>query len=282
MNKVFRKGFWLLGLLSAHCGIGNLSGGSGAGNPPLAEVALAFKANSAADGALPKSSSLASINPDGTLNVKDSAGALFTLTAIEVLARQIDFDLPEGLSCENASGVACDSDEVNVDGPFRIELVAGTAVPALNTLKPPEGLYTMVSLDLEENKTDSAKADSSSASSGPYLPNLVILGKTDSAKGPVRRFALKLSLTEGLDFLDPKGIRISSKALNSVLLKLAVDGWFQGVDLTSCLDSGEPFIDSLGLHNLYGDHFCLEAGSRIRKNIEASGDLDVEEEDGNP
>jgi hypothetical protein len=272
----------LLGLLLAHCMPEKLAGGAGAGNPPLAEVTLAFKANSL-DTVLPKTSGMALgkasgtviRNADGTFTVKDSAGSEVILTSIEVLVKRIDFDLPEGLDCEHAPGTACDSGSVSVKGSFSMNLMTGVSTPALDKIRLPEGLYKKVDLELEEDSSGN-----SGGISDPSSPNMVILGRTDSAKGPVRLFALKVDLSDGLDFEKPEGFKITAGSLNTVLMQLAVDNWLQGVDLSSCLDTTTVLPDGSGVLNLAGDDFCGGDGLRIRRNIEASGEIDKELNEG--
>lgn len=262
----------LVGLLLAHCVPEKLAGGSGAGNPPLAEVTLAFKANSLTDPSLPKSpiaalgkaSSAVLRNEDGTFTVRDSSGAALILTSIDARVGMIEFDLPDGIDCGRAEGASCENGEVFIKGAYAMDLMTGKSTPALEKIRLPEGLYKTVGLELD--------------GSGD-APNMVISGRTDTAKGPVRRFALKLRLPNGLGFEKPEGFRITAGVMNTVLMQLEVDNWLQGVDLASCLDTTSAVPDSSGIRNLEGDGFCGGAGLRIRRNIEASGEIENEAEE---
>ncbi|MDB5102878.1 MAG: hypothetical protein JWP91_567 [Fibrobacteres bacterium] len=286
----------LLGLLLAHCGPDKLAGGAGAGNPPLADVTLSFLASSTADAGLPKAAAqggspasgpgLAKAtggltrNADGTFTVRDSSGAGIVLTAIEVGVRRIDFELPEGIDCEHATGTSCDSSEVSVRGAFIMDLMTGESVPSLGTFRLPEGLYKRVRLRLEGNDGGSSGESHKDGADGSASgPNMVIKGRTDSARGPVRVFALKLNLSEGLEFEKPEGFRIAADSLNSVLMQLAVDGWLRGIDLMGCLDPVLVPADGSGVQNLEGDDFCGGNGLRLRRNIEGSGEIDKGEDD---
>jgi hypothetical protein len=286
MSKSYPYLATLLGLLLAHCGPDKVAGGAGAGNPPLAEVTLAFKASSLADTALPKgsggalskASSIVIRNPDGTFTIRDSSGSGLTLTSIDVLVRRIDFSLPDSLDCGDAKGTVCDSGEVSVKGSFAMDLMTGTSMPALSRFQLPAGLYKKVGLELNESPTESGRSGTGKRGEEAFSANMIIKGGTDGTLGPVRLFALKLNLREGLDFEKPDGFTITAASSNMVLMQLAVDNWLQGVKLASCLDTLAVPPDSSGRWNLEGDDFCAGDGLRIRRNIEASGDIDNGEE----
>ena len=282
MSKVSRFLTAIFGLLAIQCGPDRVAGGAGAGNPPLADVALTFKAGSAAAPAAPlaKSAVLLIRNPDGTFTLQDSGGASLVLTAIQVNVEKIDFDLPEGLTCKQAKGVACDSDEVEVEGAFAMELITGKSDPPIGKIRLPEGVYKKVGLSLEAVDADSVHSGASGDSGKAESPNLVIAGHTDSSSGPVRSFSMRLTLREGLDFENAAGLRIKADSLNGILLALSVDHWFDGVELSKCVESAVP--DSAGLRILGGDSFCGGAGARIRRNIEASTEFEDDHEGEGP
>ncbi|GEM_PF-1601176 len=275
----------LLAMLLTHCSPEKVAGGAGAGNPPLADVTLAFTARSAADTALPKaspallkSSGIVIRNPDGSFTVRDAAGTALILTAINVNISRIDFELPEGLSCAQAPGVVCDSEEVSLRGALSMDLMTGVSTPALDRFHLPEGLYKRVRLRLDEGEGSSGRRGKDGGEDpGGLLTNLVISGRTDSALGPVHSFAVRLDLQDGLEFDKPDGFRIKADSLNAVLMQLSVDKWMTGVNLAKCLDSTSAVPDSLGVKILTGDGFCGGQGLLIRRNIEASGEIDRHE-----
>ena len=274
----------LIGLSLAHCGPDKVAGGAGAGNPPLAEVSLAFKANSSADTALPKASGNALRksggvvirNPDGTFTIRDSSGSAIELTSIEVSVSRVEFNLPEGLTCGDAIGTDCANDEISVTGSFTMDLMTGASSPALGKINLPQGLYKQVELAFRQ--------DSGSAGSLPdtLFPNLILKGRIDSADGPVRPFTIRLNLREGLDFEKPEGFPIIAGTVNKIQIQLDVDGWLQGVDLTACLDTAGVLPDGSGTWNLSGDGFCGGEGFRLRRNVEASGAIDRDADEGVP
>jgi hypothetical protein len=283
MITPFRSLAPLIGLLLACCGPEKLAGGAGAGNPPLAEVTLAFTAKSLADTTLPKSaaglaknSGVVIRNPDGTFTIHDASGSPLILTAIEADIERIRFELPENVSCKQVPGTVCDSGEVAIKRIFNLDLMTGKATPALDRIQLPEGLYRKAELGLVEGVEGHSNSGDGSGSS---KPNLVIKGHTDSAQGSVKAFALKLDLSEGLDFEKPDGFRIAADSLNAILIQLSVDNWLQGVELVKCIEAADPASDSAGVRILSGDGLCGGEGLRIRRNIEASGEIDKGEEE---
>ena len=67
----------------------------------------------------------------------DKGGAPFTVESASVYVRHVDLYLPQGVSCGAANalglpaGVVCDTDTLRFAGPFRIDLLTGTATPPL-------------------------------------------------------------------------------------------------------------------------------------------------------
>jgi len=270
----------LIGL--AACAFDRISGGTGAGNPPQADVALSFQASSSVTPAIAAEAlaraSAASFahaaqgptvrNPDGTFSVADSSGTPLKLTAISVKVGRIDFKLPVGLTCAQVVGLPCVDDEASVKGPYAMDLMSGQAVPSINFIKLPEGLYHDFGLEVPQGATDTGT-------------NMFIRGEAElpGGKSP---FELRLDLRDGVDFLDSAGVPISADAINRLVLSLGVDGWFAGVDVRRCLEDTSGAVVESGARILLGDTACGGTGLRIRRNIEASTDVENNEDAGNP
>lgn len=287
MRNVFLRLAALLALLLAQCNLTPFAGGAGAGNPPLADVAVALKANSLMDTPLPKAGKVlgkapgeGTLDTNGTFTVRDTSGAAFTLTGIQVSVRRIEFALPDGIDCGKGEGVVCGNGIASVTGLFSMDLMTGKSNPALGRIRLPQGLYKSVKLTLDEGAEGHSKGSGGSGStSESTFVNMVIKGHTDSAGGPVGLFALKLDLLDGLVFEKPEGLRIGVDSLNTVLMQLTVDGWLKGVRMQPCLESPDAVPDSSGMRVLTGDVFCGGEGRRIRRNIEGSGEIGLDEDD---
>ncbi len=257
------------------CITDRVAGGTGAGNPPLADVALSFKASSAPAPAIAKVASLSSPslrNPDGSFAVADSVGTRLLLTGIAVRVQRIDFDLPEGSNCDQVRDLPCSGNEASVNGPYSMDLISGNSVPAINFIKLPEGLYKTIGLEFEGHASGRDSTDDSTA-------NIFIRGELAGPEGK-RKFGFDLDLRDGLDFRDSAGIPIKATAINRVVLSLSVDGWFAGTDLRKCLDQLQPgpVSDTAVVTFFHGDSACGNTGRRIRMNIESSSDVEREEE----
>jgi hypothetical protein len=248
-----------------------LAGGAGAGNPPQADVVLSFKANSleAGKAALGKSSGTVLRNPDGTFTAHDTSGSALDLSAIEVQVAKIEIVLPQELDCGDIRGIACGNDEALIKGPYVMDLMTGTAVPSVDFIKLPEAIYHIIELELPT----AAHGDAPGTSSKPF--NIAIRGRSGNSAAAGKAFELRLNLKEELTFEDTAGFHIEPASLNNVILKLNVDAWFNGTRFAGCLEQSPP--DSAGVIILEGDDFCAGEGLRIRKNIEASGQVENEE-----
>lgn len=267
--------FALLAFLLGACSE-RLAGGAGAGNPPLAAVTVSLQAGSAPllakrSARTGAAASLAGA-ADSVLAVPDSAGTVLTLLGIEARVRHLEFDLPQGLSCQGWGGLTCEEGEILVNGPFRADLVNGTTLPEIAPFKLPAGTYTGFGIDF----VDGGRNADSSAPWDTALQNLAIRGKVGPAGGMGREFQIQLKLQDGLDFENSAGIRIDIPSANKVRLRLRVDRWFRGIDMVRCLDIAPVGPD--GAAQLFGDGVCGGAGRRIRANIESSGEVDEEGE----
>lgn len=253
-----------------HC-TDRIAGGTGVGNPPLAEVSLDVKAGSASGAAIAKASAGLQRNPDGSFTIRDSAGLPVTLLAIEALVQGIDFALPDSVDCARFKGIDCMDGESSVIGPFTVDLMSGKSQPPLTKIKLPAGLYRKIGFELISSGDSGETWDSAAQ-------NIVIRGKLGTDSGAGRAFAVRLNLKEGLDFPHPTGIQIRADTLNNILLGLNVDGWLGGTELTKCVEAMP--VDSSGSVLLQGDAFCGGVGKVIRRNIEGSGGLDQEWQSG--
>ncbi len=249
-----------------------VAGGAGAGNPPLGEVTLALKAKSSGPRILPKSTASGLIALDSGFVIRDSAGAVLSLDSIVSRVEGIDFALPDSLDCPIFSGLPCKDGETTLEGPFDLDLLRGISHPALNVFKIPAGLYRKIGFKLIANKQDSL-TDWDSTSQ-----NIVLWGRMGALGSAGQRFVIRINLTEGLDFGDPVGVRIKSDTLNNILLGLNVDDWFQGTDMQACMAASPAGSDSAGIVRLQGDGFCSGTGIRVRRNIEASGGINYEDQ----
>ena len=283
MTRIAGLGFAAVAILIGltGCTYDRLAGGSGAGNPPQADVAISFQANSSvapalAAAALARTSAASSThathgptvqNPDGTFSVADSAGTPLKLTAISVNVGHFDFTLPAGLTCAQVVDLPCINDEASVNGPYVMDLMSGKAVPSINFIKLPAGLFHNFGFDVPQGAADTGT-------------NMSIRGEAELPDGK-SLFEVRLDLQDGVDFQDSAGVKISAGTINRLVLSMSVDRWFAGVDMRRCLEDNSGAVLEGGVRILRGDSACDETGLRIRRSIEASTDVE-NKEDGYP
>jgi hypothetical protein len=275
----------ILPILATLCGcFDRVAGGAGVGNPPLAEVTVALEAKSAIIPALAKISPtpnptenvnasgitnnrvLSMALPGSPLSIKDSMGTSITLTGIEILVDKLEFSLPDTLNCEDNKG-PCLEHEIGLNGKFKLDLISAKSTPAIGVLKIPTGIYEKIGLT-------PAPADSIPGSTRPRY-NFLLTGKVGNP-GLEKAFSMEIDLEDGLDFIDPKGIKVVKDSLTKISLSLTVDGWFAGVNLLACMESIPA--DSSGLTLIRGNGPCRVAVGRVGANTQESEDIEDEVE----
>lgn len=161
----------------------------------------------------------------------DADGSVITVQTGQLALSRIDLELPPGVDCDPAAleaPVKCDDDEsgesgsIEIEGPFVVDLAAGTVDPSLDGLTIPAGTYEHVDLRLS---TDAAGDG----------PSFVASGTLADPNGEVA-WQLALEIDEDARFEAPGGIEIAGAADVMVLLDVAL--WFADAPVSSCLADG--------------------------------------------
>lgn len=273
MNKTLKIFNCILLFLFIGCDNGSLAGGTGAGNPPQADVTLAFKANSISPlqkSGLFKLSTTQIQNPDGTLSLKELTGRQIDLKEIKAQIQSIDISLPKDLSCLEIRNLVCTNNEASIKGPYEMNLITGVSTPAINFIKLPVGVYNSIGLQFQE----STLIDPNSVQN--Y--NLSIVGFMTAINNAKKPFVLRLNLKDGLDFQDSRGFKITSQFVNTLILNLKADEWFKGIPFSNCIDQMGSAPLAQDTLRLEGDDFCNGLGLDLRKNIEGSSEIKNEEQ----
>ncbi len=242
-----------------------VAGGAGAGNPPLAEVTVALQAKVAPGGPKAKTAAAGTGALDSALAVKDSAGGILILSAIEVRVARIEFTAPDSATC-GKSEENCLEKEFGLKGEFAMDLISGRATPPIGIFRLPAGTYTQIGL------TPAATDPNASPAKPGY--NFLVAGKTGGT-APDRAFTIEISLEEGLDFQDSAGIRIAKDSANNIILALKVDAWFKEMNMGACLDRLLP--DSLSAYRLRENGPCAEGLRAFKAGIGQSEEIDHED-----
>lgn len=200
-----------------------------------------------------------------TFPMIDESGTLFTITETRVNVRHIQFDLPEDSDADS-------SNKISLDGPFLFNLTDGTSTPDITSFSVEPGTYKRIDIRFD----DTEALDGLVQSGDPLLDNtMVIKGTFDYDGNAARNFQLVLKFNEDLRFEEAAGINVDEGQTTDMLLELDVSEWLTGIDITSCLDSGELSLDSNGDLNLDDSNAsdCQDIEGIIKDNIKNNYDL---------
>ncbi len=257
----------------AHCISDERAGGTGLGNPT--EVGATFSMRTTHTKKAAKTSSVQSSQTDSSVLVTDSAGMALTIREVLANVGKVGIHLPASITCGDLTSKDCQQNEVEIMGPFIMNLMTGRSAPAIGHFKIPEGKYTNVDVQLIDLSAQEAPVDSNDGLKGN---SLVIKGSFAYAGKSDRTFSIYLKFNEDIAFSDNAGInvaepKIANKLYNVVLL-LQVEKWFRNANLQSCLDEGSLKLDASGNLQIQNEEPCRQIPQLIRDNIKSSGDLD--------
>jgi hypothetical protein len=252
----------------------------------------------------------------------DDAGTAIALTEVRANIREVEFYLPEGVTCEELQftfidPVRCDNDDENdaddleeeaedddsklaenssddgeneddaeendeedkivVEGPFVVDMIAGTSTPSLTNFLIPAGLYTRIDIKLHK-----AEDGETLPADDPLNGHSLVATGTFEYQGELHTLHLRLKFTEEIRFKDPAGIEVAETGANDVVVSLDETTWFRGINLVACLDAGDLTLaadGSLTIDDNSGENGCGEIENIIKDNIEASGNVVDENDD---
>jgi hypothetical protein len=203
----------------------------------------------------------------------DDGGSDFALQAGTLNLRDIELDLPDGTTCADVEGAfgggaTCeDSDDPNddspnakivIDGPFEVDLVAGTATPSLDDVQIPVGLYARVDFRVEDNPDDVSFAGLAGF----------------QYQGDDMTLDFSFDFNEDIRIEDPAGISVDEDS--DLIAEFVVDNWLAGIDVGSCIDDGDVTVSGSTVQvdesSTSGD--CSDIEDTIKDNMKNSGQLD--------
>jgi hypothetical protein len=256
IKKIF---FILLAGLAAFCLLVNCAGGTGAGNPtaeadppPTGQAAFTIRAISTygqplqkrlQNPLLPKAS-----NTDSIILIADRGSTLFYIQSAHLNVRQIKVGLPENMTCsdigyELEAPALCGQGKIVLDGPFVFDLVTGLAVPPVDTLKMPVGLYNTIELVLDAGIPIDVPIDTVPVRQ-QYTLELNGIFSYDTIAN--RQFSLLLSFEETFPLFLTQTIEVSDKTLAEFHVQFNLNTLLEGIDITSCLNNKGLILDSAG------------------------------------
>lgn len=212
----------------------------------------------------------------------DAGGVEFPIEEAEAYLRDLEFDLPPDLTCQDLAfepepPVTCGA-SIRVEGPYVVDLVSGTAAGAsgssLQGLIIPSGTYSRVDARFED-------ADPSDGLVGDTDPladlSLRVRGTFDGPDGTTP-YELRLKFNEDVRIESDLGIEVSDQGANDVIIGLDPAIWLAGVSVVTCLEDGDLdlTLGELIIDDSAGSGNCAGIENTVKENMKRSGQLDRE------
>lgn len=166
-------------------------------------------------------------------------------------------------------------DKVLIAGPFVADLILGTTTPDLTDILIPSGVYTRIDVELGE----ADDSDGNLESGDPLIGHTLVAHGRFTYEGQRRDLTIRLKFHEEIRFRHPDGIEISEDGANDVVVTLDASTWFDGINLSACLDLEGLILNedgSLVIDEEAGRGECDGIENIIRENIEASARIEKE------
>jgi hypothetical protein len=220
---------------------------------------------------------------DDTFEIEDPNGTAYTITDAFLVIEQIELDLPEGIDCgdledELDARIDCQGDdlfdgenELEIDGPFVLNLRTGQMSPSLIDLPIPAINYEEI--DVEVNDLD--EDDDVTVTDDRIIGNTV-LGLADfEFDGQKRELQLEMSFDTEAKAGGDQAINLQDG--DTLELVFDVSNWLDNIPVTQCLQDadlksqdGRVVVDD----DVRGD--CDGAEGEFEENFENSFDVRTE------
>lgn len=149
------------------------------------------------------------------ITIVDSKGNSFTLTEAKLGIRHVEFETAQDSSYK-------------ITGPFIVDLMNGSATPAIKTMTIPSGSYSRVDIRIDDTDDDFP-----GLSQDDPLFSYSFYGKGTYGDKP---FVIQLKFNEDVRFDFQDALQVSAETTNSFKLSLEASEWFAQLDLTDCID----------------------------------------------
>jgi hypothetical protein len=261
----------------AGCVLDRSAGATGVGNPTKGSVTVALVAVDTVPTVPPPAKAaaktgVAARNPDGSFDITDAGGTVFTIRSGYVNVGRIKIALPDGVDCSEADETACESGEARIEGPWISDLMTGKWTPDPGAVRIPVGAYKRLEVRLEAQDKVAAGAPDLGLHSLVFGGTFAWSGRSD------RPFTVALDFDEDERFESPTGFAVS-EGNTAITIDLDIARWLAQANLTACLENGSLPLDSEGGFAFGKDGGCgLE--QEMKDAIKASGTVLGEHEDG--
>lgn len=259
--------------LIASCGSSGL--GVGSSSPGEASVALTFKAAepSGNEGKAPQ-----------MIMLSTPIGEAVAITKSKVVVEEVKFETEEVGACEDLAlelkGVTCLAGEMEVefklDGPFIVDLLAGTTSPEIAPMTLPSGTFDKIVAKVAPLDEEFA----SLATSPDFIGHSLAIGGQLGSGETARRFLIASAVNANVKFEDPAGFTVpASVDVQTIVLSFSADALLAGIDIGACLDSGEATLLEDGTYLITDETpgKACDFKKMLRENLRAAGTAEVKE-----
>lgn len=217
-------------------------------------------------------------------NATDDGGTSHALTDVRFNVRHIELDLPAGLGCADVAdqleGARCENNDdatnhdatddnptahgtgkIVVDGPFLVDLKAGTTSPSLDAVKIPDLGYARVDVRIDDDEVGHLDGR-----------NSWLMTTQANVEGQAVAVDIALKFNEDIRFEAQGGVRTTGGPL---MVSFDTTGWFEGLDVNACVDSGDIDVKD-GVITISDDSdlgSCSSFEGTLKENLKRSGQL---------
>ncbi len=195
-------------------------------------------------------STLAKSAAAGGLQLSDASGSTFTVTEAHLYVKSIKLESEEGsddiqTGCDSSGNKVmlakegdsteieapeCDEgQDLNLKGPFIVDLINGTSSPEIAPMTVPAGSYSEIKLRLDHGNLGDTSALNGST--------LIAKGTLTRPDGTSRPFSLDLRLHEDLKIKSKAGITLDGSGIHTILVAINAGDWLAKLDVSGCLAS---------------------------------------------
>lgn len=188
-----------------------------------------------------------------SLSTIKNTGARAAATGIEFTeitlgVKEVEFETQEEDDLENSSGVEDESDKIEFEGPYLVDLIKGVSTPDFGVGMVVPGAYTQIEIEM-----------------GPVLPDGSTLRLAFNYNGKSYVFSTTEEIEMELENLD--GYQLDANAVANLLVLVNLDTLFSSIDLNTATAGTDGVIrinnsSNSEIHNqiLAGIEESCEAG----------------------
>jgi hypothetical protein len=261
-----------LALLTGCIFDGRTAGATGVGNPTKGSVTVAMVALDSLPPAKAAGKAAAAVrNPDGSFDIRDAEGTVFTVRSGYANVGRLRIALPDSLDCSDDGENECASGEVTLRGPWVSDLMTGTWSPDPGAVKLPVGAYRQVEVRLEAQEDRHAAGPDLSRHSLIFAGTFTWRGRAD------RPFSIALDFDEDIRFESAGALAVDTGS-NALTIALDIAAWLSRADITACLEDGSLALDASGGFSFEKGRGC-GVEQQVKDAVKASGSVREERDD---